>query len=162
MEQKDDSIKILEMRIRKQMNDTAEENLNLDNMQYYAMRQKRNLQQEIRSEVKEDSQQEIRGEVKENLQQEIHDALEKALQQQKSESESLQKADQTKQQDLSMDAEYIERAVRMPQMQKIAAIPVEKEVRHVKAKSGYEKVRRSLEPENPFGIKENYFFDIKG
>lgn len=163
MESNEDSIKILEMRIRQQMNHSSKKNLKPENIQYYvsssAMLHRQDLEQDLPSDAKIVLNPDINFK-EEILQQKTHIEGED-LQQDVSGGEG-ETADQSGFENLPVDTEYIDRASEMAQMIEHIEISEAKEAQHVKARSGYERVRRSLDTEKTIDMKKSHLFDAKG
>lgn len=165
MESKEDSIKILEMRIRHQMNRSLEKKLKPENIQFYAssagMLQKQEFAQESPAEEQEDPQQNIYIGAKGNVQPNI-DMDENSDLQQESFSSEKEIADQNGYENRPADMEYINRISKMPRIIDHMEISETKEAQHAKAKNSYESIRKSLNDEKFFPFRKNGLFDIKG
>lgn len=165
MESKEDSIKVLEMRIRHQMNRSLEKKLKPENIQFYAssagMLQKQEFVQESQTEKQEDPQQNVYIDAKGNVRQNI-DLDENSDLRQENFSSEKEIAGQSGYEDRPVDMEYINRISKMPRIIEQMEIAETKEARHAKAKNSYESVRKSLNTEKFFPFPQNGLFDIKG
>lgn len=165
MESKEDSIKILEMRIRHQMNRSLEKKLEPENIQFYAssagMLQKQEFAQGSPTEEQENPQQNIYIDAKGNVQPNI-DMDENSDLRQESFGNEKDIADQSGYENRPVDMEYINRISKMPRIIEHMEISETKEAQHAKAKNSYESVRQSLNDEKFFPFRKNGLFDIKG
>lgn len=140
MEPKEDSIKMLEMRIRHQMNLSTDKNLKPENMQYY-------IPSSGMATPEEQQQAESAG--TENLQQAA------SVGEDGTEGQMLYE-------NPPADMDYIERAGEMAQMIESIELSETKEAQHARARNGYERVSRLLDDEMSFETKENHLLDAKG
>lgn len=184
METNEDSIKMLEMRMRRQMNNSPEKNIKPENIQYYvssAMLHQENPQ-DMQQEVPVDAEkmiyqtvyeklqhgQELTGEEKGILQQTAPESYGKARSiEEENEGYGKLPADAEYEENeefgkFPADAEYIERVGMISRKMQFPEISETKEVQLARAKNGYARVRRVLEADESFETKRWFPFDVKG
>lgn len=155
----EDSIRILEMRIRRQMNDSLQNIMNPEDMKYYVP---------SAALPKPDVQQEIHMEHAGSLNTVIDGTKSGSPAGDGAGADGLSAAGAgtvlpAEEGTIPISSEYIDRVVGMPPMLEYEQIeiPEPKEVRHAKAMSGYERTR-SLDPEGIFNMEDQHFLDSKG
>lgn len=161
MEPKEDSIKMLEMRIRHQMNLSAEKNMKPENMKYYVPPSGMIRNEEQQSDGKGNLQQAAFMAGSENPQQPVP-MVGRENPQQAAPIGGDETDGQMLYENLPADTEYIERSDEMSQMIESIDLSETKEAQHARAKNGYERVSRLLDDEEGSKIKENHLLDAKG
>lgn len=146
MESNEDSIKILEMRIRQQMNDSLQKNMKPENIKYY-----------MPSAVLPKSVMPI-SDVPEPV-----TPLPGGPKPVMPLSEVPEPVSQAADANPPAGAEYIDRAAGVPPMAEFEhiEIPESKEIQHAKALTGYE-TSRSLDRKGTFRMEDMHFLDAKG
>ena len=155
MESNEDSIKILEMRIRQQMNDSLQKNMKPENIKYYmpsAVLPKPDILQDPQSADAAGTVNPA-GDVLEPGS--AADVLKRSM--------PLSDGPQAADANLPAGAEYIDRAAGVPPMAEFEhiEIPESKEIQHAKALTGYE-TSRSLDRKGTFRMEDMHFLDAKG
>lgn len=179
MESNEDSIKILEMRIRQQMNDSLQKNMRPENIKYYmpsAVLPKPDILQEPqRAEtagtvnpagdgLKPGSSADV---LKRSMP--LFDGLKPVTPLPGGPkpvtpiSDVPEPVSQAADANLPAGAEYIDRAAGAPPMAEFEhiEIPESKEIQHAKALTGYE-TSRSLDRKGTFRMEDMHFLDAKG
>ena len=159
MESNEDSIKMLEMRIRQQINDSLQRNLKPENIKYYmpsAVFPKADIQQAQQSaDAAGDANPSGDGPESDSA----ADGPKIGMPLSDVSAPALQAADVN----LPVGAEYIDRAAGTMPMREYEniKIPELKEVQHAKAMTGYEAFR-SLDRKGSFNMEDMHFLDAKG
>lgn len=179
MESNEDSIKILEMRIRQQMNDSLQKNMKPENIKYYmpsAVLPKPDILQGPKSADAAGTVNPA-GDVLESGS--AADVLKRSMPLSDGPkpvtplpggpkpvmplSEVPEPVSQAADANLPAGAEYIDRAAGVPPMAEFEhiEIPESKEIQHAKALTGYE-TSRSLDRKGTFRMEDMHFLDAKG
>ena len=169
MESNEDSIKILEMRIRQQMNDSLQKNMKPENIKYYmpsAVLPKPDILQDPQSADAAGTVNPA-GDVLEPGS--AADVLKRSMPLSDGPkpvtliSDVPEPASQAADANLPAGAEYIDRAAGVPPMAEFEhiEIPESKEIQHAKALTGYE-TSRSLDRNGTFRMEAMHFLDAKG
>lgn len=189
MEPKEDSIKMLEMRIRHQLNRSLEKNIQPENMQYYlsssAMHHQGGLQQvsynddngglyqSVHTDVKKELRQTVRVDGNGNIWQEIPVDVNAAKQHIQNDEDAGQRremdaagpepVDTQQYENQPFDtSEYIDRVGGLVHMIESIEISETKEAQHARARSGYERACGSLDTEQSPEPPKNHLLDAKG
>lgn len=169
MESNEDSIKILEMRIRQQMNDSLQKNMRPENIKYYmpsAVLPKPDILQGPKSA---DAAGTVNPAVDVLEPGSSADVLKRSMPLSDGPkpvtpiSDVPEPVSQAADANLPAGAEYIDRAAGVPPMAEFEhiEIPESKEIQHAKALTGYE-TSRSLDRKGTFRMEDMHFLDAKG
>lgn len=173
MESKEDSIKILEMRIRQQMNHSLQKNVKPENIKYYmpsAALPQPNLRQEPqRADTAGAGPESDPAADGPRIGMPLTDSLGEGIPLSDAPKAAAPPSDvpepvpQKAEVNLPVGAEYIDRAVGALPMAEYEhiEIPESKEVQHAKALTGYE-TSRSLDRKGTFRMEDMHFLDAKG
>ncbi len=179
MESNEDSIKILEMRIRQQMNDSLQKNMKPENIKYYMPSAALPKPDIVQGPKSADAAGTVNpaGDVLEPGS--AVDVLKRSMPLSDGPkpvtplpggpkpvtpiSDVPEPASQAADANLPAGAEYIDRAAGVPPMAEFEhiEIPESKEIQHAKALTGYE-TSRSLDRKGTFRMEDMHFLDAKG
>lgn len=154
MESKEDSIKILEMRIRHQMNRSLEKNTKPENMQYFLSPSAMPWQKGLRQDADNAENEELRQAVHVDRQQETRQEIR---------GDEPETSDRLQYENQPFDtSEYIDQVGGLIHMMESVEISEPKEAQRARARNGYERVHQSLDTQKSSEIGKNHFFDVKG